>query len=135
MMKKWGIAIAALLCCILSTVSIWADDGKNQNPDYATDYYMIVQSSEGGINLYSEADPESSVLNDKLIVNGTAIHIEGEKTGADQKEWGYTQYHGMNGYVPMDDLDPVTRAEAVRREYSTLGGTDADFDVKIQAED
>lgn len=135
MMKKWGITIVAFLCCILSAVSIWADDGQSQNPDYATDYYMMVQSPEGGINLYSEADPQSNILNDSLIVNGTAIHIQGEKTGTDQKDWGYTQYHGMNGYVPMDDLNPVTREEAANKEYTTFGGTDVDFDVKIQTED
>lgn len=135
MMKKWGITIIVFLCCILSAVNIWADDGQGQSPDYVTDYYMIVQSPNGGINLYSETDPQSNVLNDKLIVNGTALHIQGEKTGTDQKDWGYTQYHGMNGYVPMDDLDPATREEAVNEEYTAFGGTDADFDVKIRTED
>ena len=134
-MKKWGITIIVFLCCILSAVNIWADDGQGQSPDYVTDYYMIVQSPNGGINLYSETDPQSNVLNDKLIVNGTALHIQGEKTGTDQKDWGYTQYHGMNGYVPMDDLDPATREEAVNEEYTAFGGTDADFDVKIRTED
>ena len=90
MMKKWGITIIVFLCCILSAVNIWADDGQGQSPDYVTDYYMIVQSPNGGINLYSETDPQSNVLNDKLIVNGTALHIQGEKTGTDQKDWGYT---------------------------------------------
>lgn len=49
MMKKWGITIIVFLCCILSAVNIWADDGHGQSPDYVTDYYMIVQSPNGGI--------------------------------------------------------------------------------------
>ena len=106
-----------------------------ENPDYVTDYYMIVQSPNGGINLYSETDPQSNVLNDKLIVNGTALHIQGEKTGTDQKDWGYTQYHGMNGYVPMDDLDPASREEAANEEYRTFGGKDVDFEVKVHGND
>ena len=46
------------------------------------------------------------------------------------KNRAYTQYHGMNGYVPMDDLDPASREEAASEEYRTFGGKDADFEVK-----
>ena len=67
---------------------------------------QVVESPEGGIDIYSEADPQSTKLNGELIPNGIAIRIQGEKTGTDNKKWGYTQYHGMNGYVPMDNLDP-----------------------------
>lgn len=107
-----------------------ADDGVSQDPEYVTDYYMIVQSPDGGVDIYSEADPQSSRLNEKQIVNGTAIHIQGEKTGTDNKKWGYTQYHGMNGYVPMDNLDPVDRAKAIESEFKTFGGEDVDLPGK-----
>ena len=56
----------------------------------------------------------------------------GEKSGTDNNEWAYTQYHGMNGYVPMGDLNPATRDEAIDKEYNTFGGKDVDFEVKIQ---
>ena len=134
MKKKWGI-IVALLCSLLLAVNVWADDGVSQDPEYVTDYYMIVQSPDGGVYIYSEADPQSSRLNEKQIVNGTAIHIQGEKTGTDNKKWGYTQYHGMNGYVPMDNLDPVDRAKAIESEFKTFGGEDVDLQVKVQTED
>lgn len=134
MKKKWGI-IVALLCSLLLAVNVWADDGVSQDPEYVTDYYMIVQSPDGGVYIYSEADSQSSRLNEKQIVNGTAIHIQGEKTGTDNKKWGYTQYHGMNGYVPMDNLDPVDRAKAIESEFKTFGGEDVDLQVKVQTED
>ena len=134
MKKKWGI-IVALLCSLLLAVNVRADDGVSQDPEYVTDYYMIVQSPDGGVDIYSEADPQSSRLNEKQIVNGTAIHIQGEKTGTDNKKWGYTQYHGMNGYVPMDDLDPASREEAANEEYRTFGGKDVDFEVKVHGND
>lgn len=134
MKKKWGI-IVALLCSLLLAVNVRADDGVSQDPEYVTDYYMIVQSPDGGVDIYSEADPQSSRLNEKQIVNGTAIHIQGEKTGTDNKKWGYTQYHGMNGYVPMDNLDPVDRAKAIESEFKTFGGEDVDLQVKVQTED
>ena len=134
MKKKWGI-IVALLCSLLLAVNVRADDGVSQDPEYVTDYYMIVQSPDGGVDIYSEADPQSSRLNEKQIVNGTAIHIQGEKTGTDNKKWGYTQYHGMNGYVPMNDLDPASREEAANEEYRTFGGKDVDFEVKVHGND
>ena len=132
MKRKLGAIIATALCFILTVVSVYADDGRSQNPDYVTDYYMIVQSAQGGVDIYDEADPQSVKLNDKQIPNGTAIHVLGEKSGTDNNEWAYTQYHGMNGYVPMGDLNPATRDEAIDKEYNTFGGKDVDFEVKIQ---
>ena len=85
--------MAMVLCFILTEVSVYADDGKGQNPDYVTDYYMIVQSTQGGVDIYDEADTQSVKLNDSKIPNGTAIHVLGEKNGADNKKWAYTQYH------------------------------------------
>ena len=133
--KTLRTLLGFLICIFTMTVCVWADEGTSQNPDYVTDYYMLVESPEGGIDIYSEADPQSTKLNGELIPNGIAIRIQGEKTGTDNKKWGYTQYHGMNGYVPMDNLDPVSRSEAVKSEYKVLGGQNADFDVKINSQD
>ena len=135
MKRRFGTVIAMVLCFILTVVSVYADDGKDQNPDYVTDYYMIVQSTQGGVDIYDEADTQSVKLNDSKISNGTAIHVLGEKNGADNKKWAYTQYHGMNGYVPMDNLDPVDRAKAIESEFKTFGGEDVDLQVKVQTED
>lgn len=134
MKRKLGAIIAVLVCAVLTAISVWADDGKGEMPDYPTDYYMIVQSSQGGVDIYAEADAECTKLNDKQIPNGTAIHVQGEKAGADNRDWAYTQYHGMNGYIPMENLEPATRDEAINEEYSTFGGKDVDFDVKIQSD-
>ena len=133
-MKKMRGIICALLLMMFTAVTVHADEGVSQKPDFFTDYYMIVESAQGGINIYSEADYESSKLNDTLIPNGTAIRIEGERTGKDNKDWGYTRYHGMYGYVPFDDLKPVTAAEAIESEYNAFGGTDVDFDVTVKTE-
>ena len=97
MKRRLGTVIAMVLCFILTVVSVYADDGKDQNPDYVTDYYMIVQSTQGGVDI--------------------------------------TQYHGMNGDVPMDDLDPASREEAANEEYRTFGGKDVDFEVKVHGND
>ena len=40
MKRRFGTVIAMVLCFILTVVSVYADDGKGQNPDYVTDYYI-----------------------------------------------------------------------------------------------
>ena len=86
--KTWRTLLGFLICIFTMTVCVWADEGTSQNPDYVTDYYMLVESPEGGIDIYSEADPQSTKLNGELIPNGIAIRIQGEKTGTDNKKWG-----------------------------------------------
>ena len=79
MKKKLGMLLAVVLTFCMSAV-VFADAGKTQQVDYKTDYYMIVESPDGGIDMYSEASVDSPKLNDELIPNGTAIHVEGEST-------------------------------------------------------
>ena len=134
-MKKRFSVFLSILCSFVLALNVWADDGTGQKPDYLTDYYMVVESADGGININSEADPQSNQINDKLVANGTAFHIQGEKKGKDNKDWGYVEYHGMNGYVAMDDLKPVTPSEAAKEEYNAFGGHNVDFDVKVQTEE
>ena len=123
-----GTVIAMVLCFILTVVSVYADDGKGQNPDYVTDYYMIVQSTQGGVDIYDEADTQSVKLNDSKIPNGTAIHVLGEKNGADNKKWAYTQYHEIyNG--PGEKFDQVSGTEGI------ADGTTVHIFQYVQGED
>ena len=88
MKRRLETVLAILLCIIVTAVSVYADDGKSQNPDYATDYYMIVQSAQGGADIYDEADPKGIKLNDGQIPNGTAIHVLGEKRWNGRQKMG-----------------------------------------------
>ena len=121
MKKRTGIFLT-LLFALLLCVNVWADDGGGQKPDYATDYYMIVECAEGGVDIYDEASFQASKLNEELIPNGTALHITGEKTGEDNSHWVYVQHRNMYGYVPSDHLKPVTVGEAALSEYRTYNG-------------
>lgn len=134
MRKRIGIFLAVLLSLCM-TIGVWADAGIPQNVDYKTDYYMIVESRDGGVDIYSEPRLDSSKLNDELIPNGTAIHVEGEKKSDDGKLWAYAQYQGMHGFILMDDLKPATLTEAIQSEYSLYGGKDADYDITVNAKD
>ena len=134
MRKKIGIFLAVLLSLCM-TIGVWADAGTPQNVDYKTDYYMIVESRDGGVDIFSEPKLDSSKLNEELIPNGTAIHVEGEKKSDDGKLWAYAQYQGMHGFILMDDLKPATLSEAIQSEYSLYGGKDADYDITVNAKD
>lgn len=132
MKNLWKLGVAVLLCLFVS-VPAWGDE-PGQRPDYYTDYYMIVESPDGGINIYSQASLDSTKLNNDLIPNGTALHIEGE-TQEDKRTWGFVQYHGMNGYVPLDDCKPSTVTEAVKSEILLEGTETVDYDVEVNAKD
>ncbi len=140
-MKKAGRICLVLILSLLFAVSVSADVQSGRKPDYRTDYYMIVESKAGGIDIYAQPDLESSKLNEELIPNGTALHIEGEvEDKNDQRTWGYVEYHGMNGYVPLDDCRPAqSRQEAIDSELYIAGKDnvdyDADYDVTAYAEE
>lgn len=132
-MKKTLGVFLALLFSLVFCASVWADGDKDQSPDYMTDYYMIVESKDGGINIYASADTSGGKLNSQLISNGTALHIKGEKKDAAGKEWGLTEYHGMKGFVLFKDLKPVTLSDAVKSELGVLGSEETDEDIVIGA--
>ena len=141
MKKKTGIWFAAILCMIIS-VTVSADvQNKQTQPDYKTDYYMIVESKAGGIDIYANPDLEAAKLSEEMIPNGTSLHIEGEVEDETHKRtWGYVQYHGMNGFVPLDDCRPAaSRQEAIDSELYLAGRDNvnyqADYDITVSEED
>lgn len=141
MNKTTGIWFAAILCMIIS-VTVSADvQNKQTEPDYKTDYYMIVESKAGGIDIYANPDLEAAKLSEEMIPNGTALHIEGEVEDETHKRtWGYVQYHGMNGFVPLDDCRPAaSRQEAIDSELYLAGRDNvnyqADYDITVSEED
>ena len=134
MKKKLGMLLAVLLTFCM-TVGVFADAGKTQQVDYKTDYYMIVESPDGGVDMYSEADASSPKLNDELIPNGTAIHVEGEVTDEAGKVWVYAQLHGMFGFLEENYLKPATLAEAVASELALYGSKDANYSITVNAKE
>ena len=134
MKKKLGMLLAVLLTFGM-TVGVFADAGKTQQVDYKTDYYMIVESPDGGVDMYSEADASSPKLNDELIPNGTAIHVEGETTDEAGMVWVYAQLHGMFGFLEENYLKPATLAETVASELALYGSKDANYSITVNAKE
>ena len=141
-MKKLAKSLLVTLMGLCMSVNVMADvqTGKTE-PDYSTDYYMIVESKAGGIDFYSQPDFDSTKLNDEQIPNGTALHITGEVEDTENnRTWGYTEYHKMNGYAPLDECRPAqSRKEAIDSELYIAGkdhvNYNADYDVKAYAEE
>ena len=141
-MKKLAKSFLVILMGLIMSVNVMADvqTGKTE-PDYSTDYYMIVESKAGGIDFYSQPDFDSTKLNDEQIPNGTALHITGEVEDTENnRTWGYTEYHKMNGYAPLDECRPAqSRKEAIDSELYIAGkdhvNYNADYDVKAYAEE
>ena len=141
-MKKLAKSLLVILMGLFMSVNVMADvqTGKTQ-PDYSTDYYMIVESKAGGIDFYSQPDFDSTKLNDEQIPNGTALHITGEvEDKENNRTWGYTEYHKMKGYAPLDECRPAqSRKEAIDSELYIAGkdhvNYSADYDVKAYAEE
>ena len=134
MKKKLGLLLAVVLTLCMS-VSAFADAGKSQQVDYKTDYYMIVESPDGGVDMFSETSTDSPKLNDELIPNGTAIHVEGESKDDAGNLWLYTQLHGMFGFLEEKYLKPATLAEAVASELALYGSTDVNYDITVNAKE
>ena len=141
-MKKLAKSLLVILVGLFMSVNVMADvqTGKTE-PDYSTDYYMIVESKAGGIDFYSQPDFDSTKLNDEQIPNGTALHITGEVEDTENnRTWGYTEYHKMNGYAALDECRPAqSRKEAIDSELYIAGkdhvNYNADYDVKAYAEE
>lgn len=141
-MKKLAKSLLVILVGLFMSVNVMADvqTGKTE-PDYSTDYYMIVESKAGGIDFYSQPDFDSTKLNDEQIPNGTALHITGEvEDKENNRTWGYTEYHKMKGYAPLDECRPAqSRKEAIDSELHIAGkdhvNYSADYDVKAYAEE
>ena len=135
---KGFIRLAAAGALILSlSVSVYADkSAKTELPAETTDYYMTVDSGGVGVDIYPETDSKSEKLNGTTIEDGTVLHIEGE-TEKNGENWGYTEYKGGYGYVPLDELRPSKDEELAQagketaEEQQTPSATETPSETQI----
>ena len=90
----------------------------------STDYYMTVDSGEDGVDIYPSTDKKSGKFNGTEIKDGTVLHIEGE-TEKNGENWGYTEYQGRHGYVPLDELRPSKDEELAAAGITKGTGADS----------
>ena len=104
------------------------------NGSAVTDYYMLVESPNGGVNIYVTPSYDGAILTDIPVENGTPLHIIGERTGEDGDLWGVTPYQDENGFVPMENLKPITQEEAIQREYERGNGHEVAYEATIDTD-
>lgn len=133
MKKKWNVLVALALCVGMS-LNVTADV-LNENTEITAnprDYYMMVQSQDDGVCLYEKPDGRI-LLGGEKIPNGMPLHIEAEQSDSDGDIWGYTHYKDEEGYVPMDDMEPITLDEAIKAGYEIGGGHEVSYEVTIDS--
>ena len=116
--------ILAGMLVLSMSVPVYADKSvvvKVEAPADTTDYYMTVDSGGVGVDIYPSTDGKGEKLNDKTVRDGTVLHIEGE-TEKNGETWGYTEYNGRYGYVPLEELRPSKDAELAKAGIA--GGTE-----------
>lgn len=130
---KGFIRLAAAGALILSlSVPVYADkSAKTELPAETTDYYMTVDSGGVGVDIYPSTDGKGEKLNDKTVRDGTVLHIEGE-TEKNGETWGYTEYNGRYGYVPLEELRPSKDAELAKAGIA--GGTEKETSAVNQGD-
>lgn len=118
-MRRIGKMILAGVLILNLSIPVYADRSeKKELPETTTDYYMTVDSGGIGVDIYSETSDKGDALNDSVIKDGTVLHIQGE-TEKDGETWGYTEYQGGYGYVPLDELRPSKDSELVAAGVKT----------------
>lgn len=128
-----GVLLAGMLVLSMS-VPVYADKSvvvKVEAPEDTTDYYMTVDSGGVGVDIYPSTDGKGEKLNDKTVRDGTVLHIEGE-TEKNGETWGYTEYNGRYGYVPLEELRPSKDAELAKAGIA--GGTEKETSAVNQGD-
>ena len=128
-----GVLLVGMLVLSMS-VPVYADKSvvvKVEAPADTTDYYMTVDSGGVGVDIYPSTDGKGEKLNDKTVKDGTVLHIEGE-TEKNGETWGYTEYNGRYGYVPLEELRPSKDAELAKAGIA--GGTEKETSAVNQGD-
>ena len=128
-----GVLLAGMLVLSMG-VPVYADKSvvvKVEAPADTTDYYMTVDSGGVGVDIYPSTDGKGEKLNDKTVRDGTVLHIEGE-TEKNGETWGYTEYNGRYGYVPLEELRPSKDAELAKAGIA--GGTEKETSAVNQGD-
>lgn len=109
-------------------------EAQAASSDDTTDYYMLIESPDGGEYIYAEPSRDGKKLSEKPLENGTPLHITGEVTGSDGNSWGVTKYQDEDGYVPLEHLKPITLEEAIDREFQRGNGKEVSYETEIDTD-
>ena len=76
----------------------------------AVNYNVEVKAPDGGVNIRSGPGTSYDKLQSSLIPNGTVLHITETAKAANGKDWGFTEYNGLKGWVYLGQTAVTTAA-------------------------
>ena len=80
-----------------------SSDKSTSSPDSTpADYYVEVTAPDGGVNFRSGPGVSYDKLQTKLISNGTVLHISRIVQVTNGKNWGYTEYNSVKGWIYLE---------------------------------
>ncbi len=121
MISKLKKVFMVMLVIIMAAIPVISNadalSGDFWDTVYQVDYDVQVTAPDGGVNLRDGAGAEYGQLIDKMISNGTSLHISLEARAENGKLWGQTNYAGITGWVflghctKLSELDIQTDVE------------------------
>ena len=95
-----GVLLAGLMVIALPA-QVYADAAVEDfwNTAYSVDYDVTVSAPDGGVNLRYGAGVKYDKILEGMIPNGTVLHIRQVAKADNGKEWGYTTYNGLKGWI------------------------------------
>ncbi len=96
--------------------NIGAEEMETQYDEPYIIYNVKVSASDGGVNLREYIGTESAILYE-MIPNGTVLPIYDLGISSSGRQWGYTLYKGIYGWIALSQ----TNYEEVAEIYAGLG--------------
>ena len=127
-----GVLLAGLMVIALP-VQVYADAAVEDfwNTAYSVDYDVTVSAPDGGVNLRYGAGVKYDKILEGMIPNGTVLHIRQVAKADNGKEWGYTTYNGLKGWIFLGQT-AVTSAAVTSSDQAASAQTEPAKDPAVQ---
>ena len=127
-----GILLAGMMAIALP-VQVYADAAVEDfwNTAYSVDYDVTVSAPDGGVNLRYGAGVKYDKILEGMIPNGTVLHISETAKADNGKEWGYTTYNGLKGWVFLGQTK-VTSAAVTPADQAAPAQTEPAEEPAVQ---
>ena len=96
------------------------------------DYNVEVSAPDGGVNIRSGPGASYEKLQGKLIPNGTVLHISETAKADNGKDWGYTTYNGLKGWIFLGQTKTTSAAPAASQTQPAQEPAAADEPASVE---
>lgn len=100
----------------------------------SVNYNVEVKAPDGGVNIRSGPGAAYDKLQSNLIPNGTVLHISETAKADNGKEWGYTTYNGLKGWVFLGQTKVTSAAVSADQPASDTQTEPAEDPVVQESE-